>query len=65
MLDLLFGAFAVATLACAWLAVQLAWGRSFGVAPGADRMEARGDCLGCSREGHCHTTSARKEAHGE
>lgn len=52
----------IAALAAAWLAVQLAWGRSFsGDGDDPDVLAARRGCGGCAREDRCEPAPPRGE----
>lgn len=58
----LFSMLAVAVLAAAWLAVQLAWSRSFpGEGAEPDALARRGGCGDCAHPGPCHTIVAHDE----
>ena len=54
MLSYLTGMLGVAALAAAWVAIQIAWGRSFpGDESEPDVLARRRDCSGCSHLGAC------------
>ncbi len=54
MLSYLTGMLGVAALAAGWVAVQLAWGRSFpGDESEPDVLARRRDCTGCSQVHAC------------
>jgi hypothetical protein len=62
----LVAALAMAVLTAAWLAVQVAWRRTFPEASAdPDPLSERMGCGGCGRAPHCERTHARADEPAE
>ncbi len=62
MMSYLIGMLGVSALAAGWVAVQLAWAKSFpGDESEPDVLARRRDCSGCSHPGSCMAKRSSQE----